>query len=108
MGEIAAREGLVNYAVESYRRAGNRNKAKQLTSSNPDFFGPVLEMERLGLAAPEEEETEDIPLGLSILEKLEKAALEGKNLEPPEKDAQQAARDSMAKARKKKWKKKKK
>ena len=34
------------YAVEAYRRAGQRQKADDIIRSNPDFFGPSVEMER--------------------------------------------------------------
>jgi|GEM_PF-462861 len=118
LGDTAARLGYIKYAVESYRRAGNRAKSGKIIAENPDFFGPILEMERIGapgLSEEEEEEGEDdededededmdLP---PTLKAIEEGTLIEEAPKTPAKDPQQAARDAAAKARKKKWKKKK-
>jgi len=46
LGDNARRAGMINNAVEAYRRAGERATAQQLVAENADFFGPVVETER--------------------------------------------------------------
>jgi hypothetical protein len=111
LGDTAARLGLIKYAVECYRRAGNREKSKKIIEENPDFFGPILEMERFGapklseqIEEEDEEEEDDLPQTLKAIE--EGTLVEGAP-KMPTKDPEQAARDAATKARKKKWKKRK-
>lgn len=46
LADKAAEAGFINNAVEAYRRAGERGRAREIIAEHPDFFGPVVETER--------------------------------------------------------------
>lgn len=112
LAECAVRYGLVRYAVEAYRRAGNRQRARELIAEFPQLFEPVLESGKPAAELDEEEEEEKKELPPKEI----KPALPPPEEKPvvkveppaPEKDAEQLAREAAVKARKKKWRKKKK
>ncbi len=92
LGDNAAEAGFINNAVEAYRRAGQRGRAREIMDEHPEFFEPVVETERqkalaAGKSAEQDEEAE----------------------QPAEEDTgQQAAAGGQPKASKKKKKKKRK
>lgn len=109
----AVEKGLIRYAVEAYRRAGNRQKARELIAEFPQLFEPVLESGK-PVAELEEEEEEKKEISTKgakppLPAPEEKPALKVEPSKPAvEKDPQQAAREAAMKALKKKWRKKKK
>lgn len=50
VADNAYRKDMQLFAVEAYRRAGEKQKAEKIIETHPDLFGPVFEMERQKVA----------------------------------------------------------